>query len=95
MLGDIILGLPVDLTFVGLSIVMTLVGGSFSDGWETDRASLIVGILTTAAFQIGALYKPCKEYVDEDKPWKSFGLWIINALCTFAVFAFLLIEVVA
>ncbi|EIV8497303.1 MULTISPECIES: hypothetical protein [Vibrio] len=95
VLGDIMLGLPVDLTFVGLSIVITLVGSSFSAGWEAARSGLIVGILIVAAFQIGALYKPCKEYVDEDRPWCSFGLWVLNALCTFAVFAFLLFEVVA
>ncbi|MEC6823433.1 hypothetical protein VXS02_08315 [Photobacterium piscicola] len=93
VLGDIMIGLPVDLTFVGLSIAITLVGTSFSVGWEANRSGLIVGILIIAAFQIGALYKPCKEYIDEDKPCLSFCLWILNALCTFGVFAFLLFEV--
>lgn len=95
VLGDIMMGLPVDLTFVALSIVITLSSSSFSKDWEATRSGLIVGILVIAAFQIGALYKPSKEYVDEDKPFKSLGLWILNALCTFSVFAFLLMKVVA
>ncbi|WP_431419879.1 hypothetical protein [Aeromonas dhakensis] len=89
------MGLPVDLTFVALSIVITISASSFTSGWADSRPSLIVGALIVAAFQIGALYKPCKEYVDEDKPWLSFFLWFVNALCTFGVFAFLVFKVVA
>lgn len=95
VLGEIGMGLPVDLTFVALSIVITISASSFAVDWVNSRPSLIVGALVVAAVQIGALYKPCKEYVDEDKPWHSFGLWLLNTICTFLVFAFLLIEVIA
>lgn len=92
VLGDIALGLPVDLTFVALSLAIS--SASLIQYWIDNRATLIVGILVVAAFQLGALYKPCKEYIDEDKNWYSFWLWFLNTAATFAVFCFLVIKVV-
>lgn len=92
VLGEIALGVPVDLTFVALSVAIS--STMFLDYWLNNRATLIVGILIVAALQMGALYKPCKEYIDEDKNWKSFGLWFLNVVITFLVFCFLVLRVV-
>ncbi|GKW01381.1 hypothetical protein PEC301877_01960 [Pectobacterium carotovorum subsp. carotovorum] len=92
VLGDIALGLPVDLTFVALSVAIS--SAAFIQYWIENRATLIVGILVIAVFQLGALYKPCKEYIDADENWFSFWLWVLNAISTFAVFCFLVIKVV-
>lgn len=92
ILGEIGLGLPVDLTFVALSVAIS--SAAMVQYWLDNRATLIVGILLVAAFQLGALYRPCKESIDEDKNWHSFGLWFLNVLVTFGVFSFLVFEVV-
>ncbi len=92
ILGDICLALPVDLTFVALSVAIT--SATMIQHWLDNRATLIVGILLVAAFQLGALYRPCKEYIDEDKNLHSFGLWFLNAVVTFLVFYFLVFKVV-
>ncbi|MEK6198083.1 MAG: hypothetical protein N2B58_07910, partial [Desulfobacterales bacterium] len=92
VLGEIALGIPVDLTFVALSVAIS--STMLLDYWLNNRANLIVGILIVAALQMGALYKPCKEYIDEDKNWKSFGLWFLNVVITFLVFCFLVLKVV-
>ncbi|XKU41589.1 hypothetical protein BG51_01005 [Pseudomonas [fluorescens] ATCC 17400] len=91
VLGDIALGLPVDLTFVALSIAIS--STAMLQSSLDNRAILIVGLLVAASFQLGALYKPCKEFIDEDKNWHSFGLWVANALITFIIFCFLVIKV--
>lgn len=91
ILGEIGLGLPIDLTFVALSVAIS--SSAMVQHWLNNRPTLIVGILLVAVFQLGALYKPCKEYIDEDKNWLSFGLWILNALITFCVFSFLVFKV--
>ena len=92
ILGEIGLGLPVDLTFVALSVAIS--SAAMAQYWLDNRATLIVGVLLVAAFQLGALYRPCKEYIDEDKNWHSFGLWFLNVLVTFFVFSFLVFKVV-
>ncbi|MFL0807132.1 MAG: hypothetical protein K6L60_07575 [Oceanobacter sp.] len=91
ILGEILLGLPVDLTFVALSVAIS--SAAMEEYWLDKRATLIVGVLLVAVFQLGALYRPCKEYIDEDKNWHSFGLWFLNFLVTFLVFVFLVFEV--
>lgn len=92
ILGDIGLGLPVDLTFVALSVAIS--SAAMIQHWLDNRGTLIVGIMAVAAVQLGALYRPCKEYIDEDKSWHSFGLWFLNVLVTFFVFCFLVFKVV-
>ena len=93
VLGDIGLGLPVDLTFAALSIAIS--SAALIQHWLDNRPILIVGIFLVAVIQLGALYKPCKEYIDEDKNWQSFGLWFLNVLVTFFVFCFLILKVVS
>ncbi|ASX10616.1 hypothetical protein CK627_07355 [Aeromonas dhakensis] len=92
ILGEIGLGLPVDLTFVALSVAIS--SAAIVQYWLDNRANLIVGILVVAIIQLGAIYRPCKEYIDEDKNWHSFGLWLLNILVTFGVFSFLVFKVV-
>jgi hypothetical protein len=92
VLGEIALGIPVDLTFVALSVAISSM--LMQDYWLANRATLIVTILIVAAIQLGAIYKPCKEYIDEDKNWRSFWLWFLNVVITFLVFCFLVIKVV-
>ncbi|QXI08632.1 hypothetical protein HU718_013290 [Pseudomonas tensinigenes] len=92
ILGELGLGLPVDLTFGALSIAIS--SAAIFQYWLDNRAMLIVGVLLVAIFQLGVLYRPCKEYIDEDKNWQSFGLWFLNAFVTFCVFLFLVFKVV-
>lgn len=92
IISEILLGLPVDLTFVALSIAIS--SAAFNPHWLENRATLIVGILLVAVFQLGALYRPCKEYIDEDKNWHSFGMWFLNTVITVFVFSFLVFKVV-
>ncbi len=92
VLGDIALGLPVDLTFVALSVAIS--STALIQYWLDHRGTLVIEILVIAVFQLGALYKPCKEYIDEDRYWCSFWLWVLNIAFTFAVFCFLVIKVV-
>ncbi|MEQ9920356.1 hypothetical protein ABRQ09_05765 [Pectobacterium brasiliense] len=92
IIGEIALGLPVDLTFVVLSIGLT--SGTIAPYWVDNRSILIIGMLFVAIFQLGVLYKPCKEYIDEDKNAHSFGLWFLNSLVTLGVFAFFMFKVI-
>lgn len=89
---DIALGLPVDLTFVALSIAISA-SSELTPFWASNKPTLFVGVLTIAVIQLGAIYKPCKEYIDEDKPWKSFSLWFLNATITFTVFSYFVLKV--
>jgi hypothetical protein len=89
---DIALGLPVDLTYVALSIAIATTS-ELTPFWAANRPILFVGVLTIAVMQLGAIYKPCKEYIDEDKPWKSFSLWFLNAAITFFVFSYFVLKV--
>lgn len=91
-LGDIGLGLPVDLTFAALSII--IYQNSLNPDWITYHPALIVFILVAAVFQLGAIYKPCKEYRDEGENCKSFGLWFLNVVITFCMFSFLALGVI-
>lgn len=92
IIGEIALGLPVDLTFVVLSIVLT--SGAIVQYWVDNRPILIVGMFFVAIIQLGVIYKPCKEYIDEDKNAHSFGLWLLNSLVTLGVFAFFMFKVI-
>lgn len=92
VLGEIALGIPVDLTFVALSVAIS--SSFMQEYWLTNRATLIIVMLIIAAIQLGAIYKPCKEYIDEDENLYSFGLWFLNVVITFSVFCFLVIWVV-
>jgi len=91
-LGDIGLGLPVDLTFAAFSII--IYSSALNATWLPHHAILIAGLLLAAIFQLGAIYKPCKEYRDDGDFGKSFGLWFLNAVITLAVFSFIGLEVV-
>jgi len=92
IIGDIGLGLPVDLTFAALSII--IYSNALSTEWVNYHPELIVSVLVAAIFQLGAIYRPCKEYRDEGENGKSAGLWLINIITTFAVFSFIALEVV-
>ena len=91
-LGDIGLGLPVDLTFAALSIV--IYSSAINQDWEQYHPILVVLILVSAVFQLGAIYRPCKEYRDEGENIKSFGLWFLNVGITFSLFSFIALEVI-
>lgn len=91
-LGDIGLGLPVDLTFAAFSII--IYSSALSAGWVPHHPVLIAVLLLAAIFQLGAIYKPCKEYRDDGEFGKSFGLWFLNAVITLGVFSFIGLEVV-
>ncbi len=92
ILGEIGLGLPVDLTFVALSVAIST--NSLTAVWADDRGYIIVGLMILAVFPLGAIYKPCKGYIDEAKHVKSFALWVLNSILTLSAFAFLVIKVV-
>lgn len=70
VLGEIGLGLPVDLSFVVLSIAIT--SNQLIQSWIDMRSILIVGVLILVSFQLGAIYKPCREFVDDGKYLHSF-----------------------
>lgn len=91
-LQEIAIGLPVDLTFVSLSIVIVL--ANIHPNFIQYHAHLIAAIIVISIVQLGCFYKPCREYMDELKFKEAWGLWIGNALITFLIFTFLLIKVV-
>ena len=91
-LGDIGLGLPVDLTFAALSVI--IYSSALAQDWVQYHPVLIVFLLVAAVFQLGAVYKPCKEYRGEGENGKSFGLWFLNVFITFSVFSFISLEVI-
>jgi hypothetical protein len=91
-IGDIGLGLPVDLTFAAFSVI--IYSNTLSQSWINFHPILIVVLLIVAVIQLGAIYKPCKEYRDESENLKAFGLWFINILITFFIFSFIALKVI-
>lgn len=93
ILAEIGLGLPVDLAFVTFAVTIS---APITDiFWLANRSLLIVGALVAACLQLGFLYKPGKEYMDAGENLKSFGLWLLNVIVTYVVFAFLVLKVVS
>lgn len=91
-LADIGLGLPVDLTFAALSVI--IYSSALSQDWVDLHPVLIVLLMVSAVFQLGAVYKPCKEYRDEGDSLKACGLWFLNVIITFGIFVFIAVEVI-
>ena len=91
-LQEIAIGLPVDLTFVSLSIVIVL--ANINQNFMQYHPHLIAAIFVISIIQLGCFYKPCREYMDDLKFIQAWGLWIVNTLITFLIFTFLLIKVV-
>ncbi|EGR1312052.1 hypothetical protein VCSRO206_3490 [Vibrio cholerae] len=90
--GDIGIGLPVDLTFAALSIILS--ASLLNETWVGKQPDLILIFFVTAVVQLGFLFTPCKGYRDSGKNGKAFGLWFVNILITFGVYIFLTLEVI-
>lgn len=90
--GDIGIGLPVDLTFAALSIILS--ASLLNDTWVSNQPGLILILFTTAVIQLGFLFTPCKGYRDSGENGKAFGLWFINILITFGVYSFITLGVI-
>lgn len=80
---EIGLGLPVDLSFVALSLVLTT--SSFLPEAEPFKNAIAVGVLVLAILQLIFLYRPSKGYYESRKFLQAFGTFFINvclaALC--------------
>lgn len=89
---EIVIGLPVDLTFVAFSIV--IVSSNLNTDFITYHSLLIALVVLLGVIQLGAIYKPGKEYIEDEEFLKAWLLWALNAIITFLLFLFLMLKVV-
>lgn len=85
---EIGLGLPVDLSFVGLSLVLT--AKTFLPEMELYKNVIWVGILVLAILQLIFLYRPSKGFYECREYCKAFFIFVFNfALTIFCLGAIL------
>ncbi|EOX4300522.1 hypothetical protein ACRTDJ_18150 [Shewanella algae] len=90
---EIGLGLPVDLSFVAFSLVLTAT--AFIPEVEQYKTAIAVTVLVLAVIQLIFLYRPSKGYYEAKAFAKAFGVFALNALLTFLCLSAVLIKVLA
>lgn len=90
---EIGLGLPIDLSFVALSLVLTAT--SIQPAVEPHQISIAIGALVLAILQLIFLYRPSKGYYEASKFGKAFFTFIFNLALTTVCLGFVLDKVLA
>ncbi|ENM5854904.1 hypothetical protein ACYVMA_004538 [Vibrio parahaemolyticus] len=90
---EIGLGLPVDLSFVAFSLVLTAT--AFIPEVEQYQTAIAVTVLVLAVIQLIFLYRPSKGYYESKSFGKAFGVFALNAILTFVCLSAVLFKVLA
>lgn len=88
---EIGLGLPVDLSFVAFSLVLTAT--AYLPGAEPFKVAIAFGVLVLAVIQLIFFYRPSKGYYEGKSFFKAFSVFAFNMSLTFACLYIILIKV--
>lgn len=88
---EIGLGLPVDLSFVAFSLVLTAT--TYLPGAERFKVAIAFAVLLLAVIQLIFFYRPSKGYYEGKSFLKAFGIFAFNMALTFFCLYVILIKV--